>query len=125
MKKIKYPLLAAALVFLAYCKSTKTATAPVAVAEKMTFTPSSKQMEVANTRWAGTTPEELVQGQTIYTTRCVECHAVFEITEFSEKKWIREIDHMSPKAKLNAEEKLKLSKHILSYREANAPVKTN
>lgn len=127
MKNIKYPLLALALIFLAFCKSTKKteatpATTPVA---KPAFMPSQKQLEVANTRWAGTMPHEITQGQEIYVTKCSTCHMAYDIMEFSEKKWIREIDHMSPKANLTPEEKLLLSKHILSFREANAPVKPN
>jgi len=125
MKKIKYPAFAVVLVFLAYCKTTKKAagvTTTKPVAEKTPYTPSSKQMEVANVRWPNTSPDEVAQGQNIYVTKCVECHNAFDILEFSERKWLHEIEDMSPKAKLSNDEKLKLSKHILSYREANAPV---
>lgn len=124
MKKIKYPALAAAILLLAYCKTAKqTKVGPVAVKE--VFVPSAKQLEVANARWANTTVDEIKEGQTIYTIKCTKCHENFEITKFSEKKWIHEINDMSPKAELTPEEKLKLSKHILSYREANTVPKSN
>lgn len=128
MKNIKYPLLAAALVFLAYCKSTKTTTSTTPVAEVVKpagYMPSAKQMEIVQVRWPGSVPAEVTEGQNIYVTKCAECHIAYDINEFSEKKWIHEIEKMSPKAHLTAEEKLKLSKHILSFREANAPVKAN
>jgi hypothetical protein len=44
-----------------------------------------------------------------------------KIVPRSEKSWLHEIDDMSPKAELTAEEKLKLTKYILSFREANTP----
>ena len=126
MKKIKYPALAIGLLFLVHCKSTKTSssetTKPNTVA---TFTPSTKQLEVVEKRWAGTPISDVSEGQTIFTTKCTACHQAYEITGFSEKKWLHEIDDMSPKAKLTPEEKLKLTKHILSYREANTVAKTN
>lgn len=121
MKKIKYTAMALGLLFLVHCKSTKTsnsATSPDSVAS---FTPSPKQLEVVEKRWAGTTVEDISGGHAIYTTKCVKCHQAFEITGFSEKKWLHEIDEMSPKAKLTPEEKLKLTKYVLSYREANTP----
>jgi len=125
MKKIKYPVIALGLIFLAYCKSSKTASStptPVIVTE---FTPSDKQMQVAQTRWPGATAIDVTEGRTIFVTKCTKCHEAFEITGFSEKKWVHEIEDMSPKANLTAEEKLKLTKHILSYREANTVTKAN
>ena len=98
---------------MAFCKAKKTVAAPAPDA-------FSKQFSVAEKRWTGVQPEELRQGHTIYTTKCTRCHGNFEITRFSESKWLHEIDEMAPKAKLTAEEKDKLTKHILSYREAFA-----
>lgn len=117
MKKISFSFIALGLIFLAYCKSSKTTSStPVT---NMVFTPGEKQMQVAQTRWPGVTIEEVTEGRTIFVTKCTKCHEAYEITGFSEKKWLHEIDDMSPKANLTAEEKLKLTKHILSYREAN------
>lgn len=118
--KMNYVFAGMALVFLVYCKSSKTATS-----EKVAYTPSEKQMEIAQKRWSNTIADELKEGQTIYVTKCTECHKANKIERFSEKKWLHEIDDMSPKAKLTAEEKLKLTKYILSYREENAVAKTN
>jgi hypothetical protein len=114
MKSIKYLTAGVVLLTLAYCKSTKEA----GTASVTPFKLEDKQLEVAQKRWANTSPDEINQGQNIFVTKCNQCHRPFEITKFSEKKWLHEIDDMSPKAKLTADEKLKLTKHILSYREA-------
>lgn len=122
MKKIKFLSFAALIISLAYCTSTKkTETKTPEVA----FAPNEKQMEIVEKRWPSSTAEEVKEGQNIFVTKCTECHKAYEITKFSEKKWLHEIDDMSPKAKLTAEEKLKLTKYILSYREANAVAKAN
>jgi cytochrome c5 len=131
MKAIRYPLLAGTLLLLAYCKSTKSGSGspsvstPAPEVKSAGYVPSDKQMDVAQRRWPNTVASEVSEGHLIYETRCSKCHMAFDIMEFSEIKWIHEIDKMAPKANLSPEEKLKLSKHILSYREANAPVKPN
>jgi cytochrome c5 len=117
--KIKYILAGMVLVFLVYCKSNKSSATVAA------YAPTDKQMEIAQKRWANTLAEELKDGRNIYVTKCTECHKAHTIERFSEKKWLHEIDDMSPKAKLTSEEKLKLTKYVLSYREENAPVKAN
>jgi cytochrome c5 len=116
MKNLNIFFATATLLAFAYCKSTKTAGS--ASNPSASFTPEEKQMQVAQNRWPNTTAQEIKEGNTIFVTKCTECHKNQQITGFSEKKWLHEIDDMSPKAKLSAEEKLKLTKHILSYREA-------
>ena len=75
-------------------------------------------MAAAEKRWPGTTVTEVQEGQHIFTGKCTQCHKPFDIPGFSEKKWLHEIDDMSPKAELTADEKMKLTKHILSFRDA-------
>lgn len=128
MRTINYFGAAVILLAMAYCKSTKTSTTsasttPAETKPAVAFTPSDKQLQVAQTRWANTTSEELVQGYSIYTSKCNKCHQLYDILEFGEKKWIHEIADMSPKAELSKEETAKLTKHILSFREANAAPK--
>ena len=89
MKNLKYSVIGFAALTLAYCKTAKQAS----VNPPAPYVPSEKQIELAQKKWAN------------------------EIAGFSEKKWLHEIDDMSPKANLTADEKLKLTKHILSYRE--------
>ncbi len=108
------------VIVLANCKSKKTTTTsePAAV-----FTPAPQQMAVAEKKWPGTNVLEVQEGQTIYYTKCTRCHKAVEITSMDEKKWLHYIDKMAPKADLTDAEKLKLTKHILSYREAYASAK--
>ena len=111
-KFISGAFIAAALA-LSFCKTKKAVTV---VAEDQ----FGRQLVTASERWPGVTEAELRDGHTIYTTRCTRCHGNFEITGFSEEKWLRKIDEMAPKAKLTAEEKEKLTRHILSYRQTYA-----
>jgi hypothetical protein len=122
MKNAKYLLAGFSFLALLQCKSTKTATTS---ASPETFTVKEKQLEVAQKRWSTVSTDELKQGQHIFVTKCTQCHKPFEITRFSEKKWLHEIDDMSQRAKLSADEKMKLTQHILSYREAYTVAKAN
>jgi mono/diheme cytochrome c family protein len=113
MKKVSLSLLM--LVFLANCKSTKeTASATPAPA---VYAPSEAQLKMALSRWPGATPNELVEGHKIYTTQCNRCHGNFPVEQFTEKKWLHEVDEMAPKASLSPEEKTKLTKYLLSMRD--------
>lgn len=82
-------------------------------------------MSIANKRWPNTQAIELADGETIFKTKCTKCHIAYEIGGFSEKKWLHEIDDMSPKARLTPDEKLRLTKHILSYRDMVKPTSQN
>jgi cytochrome c5 len=110
---MKYLFILVCAAVLIQCKSKKA----IANAEL-----SGKELAVAQKTWPSTTLEELKEGEAVYKNQCTQCHKNFTITKFSEKKWKHEIDDMSPKAKLTDVQKEKLSKYILSYREANAPV---
>lgn len=113
MKKISLSLFM--LVFLANCKSTKetTNTAPAPAA----YVPTESQLKMALSRWPGTTAAELQDGNKIYTTQCTRCHGNFPVEQFTEKKWLHEVDEMAPKASLSSEEKTKLTKYLLSMRD--------
>ncbi len=113
MKKISLSILM--LVFLANCKSTKE-TASVTPAP-VTYSPSEAQLKMALGRWPGTTAAELQEGNKIYTTQCTRCHGNFPVEQFTEKKWLHEVDEMAPKASLSPEEKTKLTKYLLSMRD--------
>ncbi len=124
MKKItRLVSFAAVATLLLYCKPSKksVATAPVPApaptAPVAVDSAALIQMEIVQRRWPNSTVADVREGQGIYITRCGTCHQVYDITLFNEFKWLHEIDDMSPKANLTAEEKLKLTKYILSYRE--------
>ena len=113
----KYLFILISLTTLVYCKSTKL--------NSVEYSPSIKQLEIANIKWANTLPLELKQGQNIFSTKCIECHKSKTIVNYNEKKWIRIIDEMSEKSKLSVEEKLKLTKYILSYRQEKTIINSN
>ena len=116
MKHLTLVIIAAAILFACKGKQKSEKSAEA-------FSPGDKELAVAQKTWPNTTLEELKEGNSIYRNQCTECHKNFEITKFSEKKWKHEIDEMAPKAKLTAEQKDKLTKFILSYREANTVTK--
>ncbi|MCA6444055.1 MAG: hypothetical protein IM600_11555 [Bacteroidetes bacterium] len=101
-------------VLLINCKSSKSTTASI---DKQV--PTEKEVEVYKKINNNITLADLQAGHKIYYSKCNTCHQNFEIVSFSEKKWRHEIDDMSPKAELNAEEKNKLTLYILSYLAAN------
>jgi hypothetical protein len=111
---MRYLIMSAAacalLISFSNCKSKKSASTSTTTI----FSPAPQQMVVAEKCWPGTNVLEVQEGQTIFVTKCTRCHQPVEITSLTEKKWLHEIDDMSPKAKLSPEEKLKLSKYILS-----------
>jgi cytochrome c5 len=126
MKPLHVTLITVAIFGLTYCKSKKTTITetttdktPVVGAKTL----AELQLEIVQSRWPNTLAEELSTGQTIYTTKCTECHKAHTIEKFNEKKWLHEIDDMSPKANLTADEKLKLTKYILSYRDTKERLK--
>jgi len=113
-------LLSAMALTLVYCK-TKKNTETTAKTETKTETKAAAKTEisVAQKRWPGTTEEILAQGKQINDTKCTTCHGAKRIETRSEESWKHAIDVMAPKAKLSADEKDKLTRYILSYREAH------
>jgi len=113
MKKIAILLFSALL--LVYCHSKKKTTETKVVKNTVS---ASKPLEIAQKRWPNATSVELTEGKTIFETKCTTCHGAKNIPTRSEKSWLHEIADMSPKAKLTPEEKEKLTRYILSFREA-------
>lgn len=70
--------------------------------------------------WPEIPVSDLDKGQSIYYANCSKCREIPKIEQFSERKWILEIDEMAPKAELNSSEKDLLSKFILSFRVAHS-----
>lgn len=129
MKKISLFVAAIITISFVQCKSKQKtvegAPTPVSIdkADGTRKTAGEVQIEITQARWPGSTTEDLKTGQNIFTTKCTECHKAYDIPGFTEKKWLHEIDDMSPRAKLTAEEKLKLTKYVLSYRETKEKLK--
>lgn len=75
---------------------------------------------VAAKRWPETPVSDLVKGLSIYNANCSKCHELPKIEQFSERKWLHEIDEMAPKAELSTSQKDLLSKYVLSFRESHS-----
>jgi hypothetical protein len=109
---------AGTIVFLlAFCSTAKKA--------PNTFEPSAEQLQAAMKRWSNANATELKEGHQLFYGECKECHKPYKIAEFSEKKWLHEIDDMSPKAKLTDQQKEKLTRFILSMRDISVRAKVN
>ncbi len=57
---------------------------------------------------------DILAGHQLFNQNCGKCHRLFSPTELDEKRWVRVIDQMAPKAKLNAEDKSKVLAFVLS-----------
>jgi hypothetical protein len=133
------PATLAVIILFTYCKSKqkttqsttgneapKTATYPAPAAGPplppvTQGVPGEKELVEVKKMWPTATAEQLKAGHSIFYKECTGCHQPYNIVEFSVKKWMHEIDDMSPRAELTAVQKENLTKYILSYRAANAP----
>ena len=120
MKKKLFILILSSLLF--YCKTKKKTGAPAGNSNTKTESRSGapkSELEIAQKRWAGTTSADLSEGKNIFETKCTRCHGAKNILTRSEENWKASIAKMAPRAKLTEEEKDKLTRYILSYREAH------
>ena len=58
----------------------------------------------------------IATGKEVYSVKCSKCHEAYEPKEFNEAKWVKLIDWMGPRAKLEANDK----EAVLAYVKANA-----
>lgn len=114
MKKILVPILLFAGASTFYMCST---------AKVASTTPGNAELAIAQKTWPSATLQSLEEGRVIYTTKCNTCHGLMKIVGRSEASWKHEIDDMSPKAKLTAQEKELLTQYILSTRALGAATK--
>lgn len=94
MKKIFIlPIIAAAL--LVSCKSKSTTTAP---SNKTVGTSTSV------TGQKKITESMLAEGKTIFENSCGKCHDLPDPKKYTDEKWVKIMNTMAPKAKLNAKQ---------------------
>ncbi len=60
--------------------------------------------------------ETIALGKQTYTAKCGKCHSLKEPQTYDAPKWVKIVDWMAPKAKLNAAEK----ENVLAYVSFNA-----
>lgn len=56
-------------------------------------------------------PEEVVFGKLVFEAKCGQCHDLKKPSEYTAEKWVKIIDWMAPKAKLDATQK----ENVLAY----------
>ena len=80
--------------------------------------PAQTQLQIAESRWPGTTQATLDLGQKIYTSDpgCRHCHGDKGLKKRSEEAWLHSLETMAPKAKLTAEETEAVTRYVLSAR---------
>lgn len=115
----KITIVAVSAIIMAACGSSKKSSTPSAAAPSII--PGDAQLIAIKAKYPDATAEQLKQGHSIYIGACTNCHGQKNIFKRSEASWLHEIDDMSPKAKLTAEEKDALTKYILSLKATQAP----
>ena len=70
----------------------------------LVFKPTTRDVEFANTKWSGTTVEQLQKGYSLYIGKCGGCHYLHKPTEMKEEDWMKILPDMSHDAKLTAEQ---------------------
>jgi hypothetical protein len=132
----KISTLAAAVLIIAACHSTKkTTTAAVtpapasstvstpsvaatpAKSNKGIYSPGNEELTAILTKYPDATLPVLKEGYEVYTGQaCTACHNAKGIYRISEKEWPHIIDDMGGKAKLTASQKDALTKFIFSIK---------
>lgn len=115
----KITLVALSAIILTACGSSKKSSTPSAAAPSIV--PGDAQLTAIKAKYPDATAEQLKEGYSIYTGACTNCHGQKNIFKRSEASWLHEIDDMSPKAKLTAEQKDALTKYILAMKAAQTP----
>ena len=100
--------LVAALAILAGCATPRTAPAPGPI--------SPEAVEMAKSRWPGSTAQTLDEGRTIFVNSCGKCHGHPDRSAYSESEWPPIMERMGKKARLSAEQTELVLHFILATR---------
>jgi len=106
---IKLAVCSIATVILISCGTSKKTPAPSII-------PGEAELAAIKAKYPDVTAQTLTKGHSIYIGACTNCHGQKNIFKRSEASWMHEIDDMSPKAHLTAEEKDALTKYILAMK---------
>jgi len=81
--------------------------------------PSTNDLTVAQSKWQGTTMDQLTAGYTIYTTKCQDedCHGLKKPQKFTVDEWNDILPKMKRKAKLDSLQYVEVYRYILARRE--------
>ena len=99
MNRIACIILSFIAIVLSECKTTSRSTATTVTAQ-----PAKASVEVkeeAKPEVPDSTATAIAQGQTIYTTKCYQCHDLPRVSDFSREDWSDIMVKMSRKAHLS------------------------
>lgn len=99
-------------------KTTATVIAPVA---KVTpVTPTSVEIKPAVEPTIKKETTEVTVGKETYKAKCGRCHNLKDPEDYTASRWVKIIDWMAPKAKLNAAEKENVLAYVSFYAKAGS-----
>ena len=96
MNRIACIILCLVVIVLSECKTTTRATTTTVATQ-----PQKSPVEVVHSATLDSTATAVVQGQTIYTTKCYQCHDLPRVTDYSRSDWSDIMVKMSRKAHLS------------------------
>ncbi len=79
--------------------------------------PTGNDVTIAKSHWQSATLSELKQGYDIFTNKCTDCHGIKKPQKWSEADWIKTMQIMGRKAKLDSNEYSRVLHYILAKRE--------
>ena len=79
---------------------------------------SPMQAQWAAQRWPDMDEAKFEQARSVYIERCSSCHNVVPPKELSLEKWKETLDKMTPRAKLNSEQKEMIWRYISAVHDA-------
>ena len=113
------------MILLSYCK-TKSNTSNISTKSTSSAAPTVSvnpgfftETDVMRGKafWSECSIEKLNAANTLYTNKCVTCHALIEPSSRNEERWRKIVPPMAKKAKLTADEESMILNYVLTMRE--------
>lgn len=70
----------------------------------------------AESRWKGTTLQNLAEGRRLYILKCSGCHSLRSPSLLTEEKWQEQIIEMQKKAEISDQESTAILRYLLTMR---------
>ncbi len=117
MKKLSLLTVIACLAMFIYsCKAKKGGT-------EVSLAPGDAELKAIQVKFPDATAQTLSEGYGVYTGACTNCHGKKNMLKHTEEDWKKDIDRMSPRAKITDAQKDALWKYVLSIRAARGTAK--
>ena len=79
--------------------------------------PTDNDFAIAKNHWPSATLSQLKEGYEIFSDKCTDCHGIKKPQKWSEADWIKTMQTMGRKAKLDSNEYNLVLRYILAKRE--------